>query len=79
MSASRQGQSSHMSHENVTQSPNPTQHYLQSWGNYTSWCYPADAYAPTPPPDETPTLPPISTLTTPYASTPLPLTIFMLL
>ncbi|MBW0542554.1 hypothetical protein O181_082269 [Austropuccinia psidii MF-1] len=30
------------------------------------------AYAPTPPPDETPTLPPISTLTTPYASAPPP-------
>ncbi|MBW0489618.1 hypothetical protein O181_029333 [Austropuccinia psidii MF-1] len=34
---------------------------------------------PDPPPDETPTLPPISALTTPYASTPLLLTIFMLL
>ncbi|MBW0564726.1 hypothetical protein O181_104441 [Austropuccinia psidii MF-1] len=34
---------------------------------------------PHPPPDETPTLPPITALTTPYASTPLPLTIFTLL
>ncbi|MBW0507483.1 hypothetical protein O181_047198 [Austropuccinia psidii MF-1] len=33
--ASRQRQSSHVSHENVTQSPNPFQHYLQRLGNFT--------------------------------------------
>ncbi|MBW0545353.1 hypothetical protein O181_085068 [Austropuccinia psidii MF-1] len=36
MSVSRQCQSSHVSHENVTQSPNPFQHYLQRLGNFTS-------------------------------------------
>ncbi|MBW0498032.1 hypothetical protein O181_037747 [Austropuccinia psidii MF-1] len=46
-SASRQCQSSHASHENVTKRPNPFQYYSQCLGNYTSWCYPA---ASTPPP-----------------------------
>ncbi|MBW0464607.1 hypothetical protein O181_004322 [Austropuccinia psidii MF-1] len=77
-SASRQRQSSHVSHENVTQSPNPFQHYLQGSGNYTSWCKEAHAYVPTPPSrcdsDTSPHLHP----PTPYASTPLPLTILML-
>ncbi|MBW0561613.1 hypothetical protein O181_101328 [Austropuccinia psidii MF-1] len=34
--ASRQRQSSHVSHENVTQSPNPFQHYAQRSCNFTS-------------------------------------------
>ncbi|MBW0588305.1 hypothetical protein O181_128020 [Austropuccinia psidii MF-1] len=34
--SSRQHQSSHVSHENVTQSPNPFQHYLQCSGHFTS-------------------------------------------
>ncbi|MBW0483694.1 hypothetical protein O181_023409 [Austropuccinia psidii MF-1] len=33
---SRQRQSSHVSHENVTQSPNPFQHYAQRSCNFTS-------------------------------------------
>ncbi|MBW0592961.1 hypothetical protein O181_132676 [Austropuccinia psidii MF-1] len=33
---SRQRQSSHVSHENVTQSPKPFQHYSQCSGNFTS-------------------------------------------
>ncbi|MBW0575347.1 hypothetical protein O181_115062 [Austropuccinia psidii MF-1] len=36
MSASRQPQSSHVSHENVTQSSNPFQHYSQCLGNFTT-------------------------------------------
>ncbi|MBW0486312.1 hypothetical protein O181_026027 [Austropuccinia psidii MF-1] len=44
-SASRQLQLSHVSHENVTQSPNPFQHYSQCLGNYISWCYPAVLHA----------------------------------
>ncbi|MBW0576420.1 hypothetical protein O181_116135 [Austropuccinia psidii MF-1] len=36
MSASRQRQLSHVSHENVTKSPNPFQHYSQCLGNFTS-------------------------------------------
>ncbi|MBW0570836.1 hypothetical protein O181_110551, partial [Austropuccinia psidii MF-1] len=55
-------QSSHVSHENVTQSPNPFQHYLQHLGNFTALA----STSPTlsmlmrlhRPPDETPTLPP---------------------
>ncbi|MBW0517625.1 hypothetical protein O181_057340 [Austropuccinia psidii MF-1] len=35
-SASRQHQLSHVSHENVTQNPNPFQCYLQCLGNFTS-------------------------------------------
>ncbi|MBW0502800.1 hypothetical protein O181_042515 [Austropuccinia psidii MF-1] len=62
MSSSRQHQSSHLSHENVTQSPNPFEHYSQHSGNFTSLA----SASPTlsmltrthPPPDETPTLPP---------------------
>ncbi|MBW0462523.1 hypothetical protein O181_002238 [Austropuccinia psidii MF-1] len=49
MSASRQHQLSHVSHENVTQSPIPFQHYSQGLGNYTSWCKAAHVYAPAPP------------------------------
>ncbi|MBW0562776.1 hypothetical protein O181_102491 [Austropuccinia psidii MF-1] len=79
MSASRQRQSSH---ENVTQSPNPFQHYSQCSGNFTSL---ASASPPNPPQcfaclRAHTTLqmrlrhcPPISVLTTPYAFTPLPL------
>ncbi|MBW0585123.1 hypothetical protein O181_124838 [Austropuccinia psidii MF-1] len=44
--ASRQHQSSHVSHENVTQSPNPFQHYSQHSGNFTSL---ASASPPNPP------------------------------
>ncbi|MBW0500681.1 hypothetical protein O181_040396 [Austropuccinia psidii MF-1] len=45
-SASRQRQSSHVSHENVTQSPNPFQHCLQCLVNFTSL---ACASPPNPP------------------------------
>ncbi|MBW0471661.1 hypothetical protein O181_011376 [Austropuccinia psidii MF-1] len=45
-SASRQRQ---LSHENVTQSPNPFQHYSQGSGNYIPWPKEAHAYAPAPP------------------------------
>ncbi|MBW0511888.1 hypothetical protein O181_051603 [Austropuccinia psidii MF-1] len=45
-SASRKRQSSHVSHENVTQSPNPFQHYSQCLGNFTSL---ASASPPNPP------------------------------
>ncbi|MBW0537780.1 hypothetical protein O181_077495 [Austropuccinia psidii MF-1] len=45
-SLSRQRQSSHVSHENVTQSPNPFQHYSQCLGNFTSL---ASASPPNPP------------------------------
>ncbi|MBW0475095.1 hypothetical protein O181_014810 [Austropuccinia psidii MF-1] len=44
--ASRQHQLSHVSHENVTQSPNPFQHYLQFLGSFTSL---ASASPPNPP------------------------------
>ncbi|MBW0587428.1 hypothetical protein O181_127143 [Austropuccinia psidii MF-1] len=80
--ASRQRQSSHVSHENVTQSPNPFQHYSQCWGNFTSLA----STSPPNPPRRFACLrartalhmrlrhcPPISVLTTPYAFTPLPL------
>ncbi|MBW0590671.1 hypothetical protein O181_130386, partial [Austropuccinia psidii MF-1] len=43
---SRQRQLSHVSHENVTQSPNPFQHYSQFLGNFTSL---ACASPPNPP------------------------------
>ncbi|MBW0560126.1 hypothetical protein O181_099841 [Austropuccinia psidii MF-1] len=81
-SASRQCQSSHVSHENVTQSPNSFQHYSQCLGNFTSL---ASASPPNPPRRfaclRTRTAlhmrlqhcPPISVLTTPYAFTPPPL------
>ncbi|MBW0563679.1 hypothetical protein O181_103394 [Austropuccinia psidii MF-1] len=77
--ASRQHQLSHVSHENVTQSPNPFQHYLQSSGNFTSL---ASASPPNPPRRfaflrartalqmRLRHCPPISVLTTPYAFTP---------
>ncbi|MBW0481100.1 hypothetical protein O181_020815 [Austropuccinia psidii MF-1] len=82
MSASRQRQSSHVSHENVTQSANPFKHYLQRLGNFTSL---ASTSRPNPPQcfaclQARTTLqmrlqhfPPIYVLTTPYAFTPLPL------
>ncbi|MBW0572757.1 hypothetical protein O181_112472 [Austropuccinia psidii MF-1] len=44
--ASRQRQSSHVSHQNVTQSQNPFQHYLQCLGYFTSL---ASASPPNPP------------------------------
>ncbi|MBW0484600.1 hypothetical protein O181_024315 [Austropuccinia psidii MF-1] len=44
--SSRQRQSSHVSHENVTQSPNPFQHYSKFLGNFTSL---ASASPPNPP------------------------------
>ncbi|MBW0488637.1 hypothetical protein O181_028352 [Austropuccinia psidii MF-1] len=81
--APRQRQSSHVSHENVTQSPNPFQHYLQFSGNFTSLASASPPNPPRrfaylraqpPPPDETLTLfPPILALTTPYAFTHPPL------
>ncbi|MBW0569599.1 hypothetical protein O181_109314 [Austropuccinia psidii MF-1] len=79
-SPSRQRQLSHVSHENVTQSPNPFQHYLQCWGNFTSLACasppnPPDAshaYAPAPPSRRDSDTAPISVLTTPYAFTPRP-------
>ncbi|MBW0593399.1 hypothetical protein O181_133114 [Austropuccinia psidii MF-1] len=82
MSASRQLQSSHVSHENVTQSPNPFQHYLQCLGNFTSL---AGASPPNPPQHfaclrartalqmRLRHCHPISVLTTPYTFTPPPL------
>ncbi|MBW0567403.1 hypothetical protein O181_107118 [Austropuccinia psidii MF-1] len=78
MSASRQCQSSHVSHENVTQSPNPFQHYFQCLGNFTLL---ASASLPNPPQRfaclcthtalqlRLRHFPPISALTTPYAFT----------
>ncbi|MBW0578058.1 hypothetical protein O181_117773, partial [Austropuccinia psidii MF-1] len=78
-SASRQRQSSH---ENVTQSPNPFQHYSPSSGNFTLL---ASASPPNPPQCfaclractaldmRLQHCPPISVFTTPYALTPLPL------
>ncbi|MBW0561464.1 hypothetical protein O181_101179 [Austropuccinia psidii MF-1] len=71
MSASRQRQLSHVSHENVTQSPNPFPHYSQCLDNYTSWCYPAVWHAHIG--MRLRQCPPISALTTPYAFTPPPL------
>ncbi|MBW0557577.1 hypothetical protein O181_097292 [Austropuccinia psidii MF-1] len=65
-SVSRQRQSSHVSHENVTQSPNPFQHYSQRSGSFTSLA------------SASPILPPISVLTTPYAFTTPPLPSFHL-
>ncbi|MBW0588756.1 hypothetical protein O181_128471 [Austropuccinia psidii MF-1] len=51
-----------LSHENVTQSPNPFQHYLQPLGNFTSLASASPTLSmlthPHHPPDETPTLPP---------------------
>ncbi|MBW0568717.1 hypothetical protein O181_108432 [Austropuccinia psidii MF-1] len=74
--ASRQHQSSYVSHENVTQSPNPFQHYSQCAGILTSLASASPMLSmltrPHRPPDETPTLPPISVLTTPYALKPSP-------
>ncbi|MBW0584138.1 hypothetical protein O181_123853 [Austropuccinia psidii MF-1] len=82
MSASRQRQSSHVSHENVTQSPNPFQHYLQCLGNFTSL---ACAFPPNLPQRfaclrartalqmRLRHCPPISVFTTPYTFTPPPL------
>ncbi|MBW0580448.1 hypothetical protein O181_120163, partial [Austropuccinia psidii MF-1] len=79
---SRQRQLSHVSHENVTQSSNPFQHYSQCLVNFTSL---ASASPPNPPRcfaclRAGTTLqmrlrhcPPISVLTTPYAFTPPPL------
>ncbi|MBW0579185.1 hypothetical protein O181_118900, partial [Austropuccinia psidii MF-1] len=59
--SSRQRQSSHVSHENVTQSPSPLQHYLQCSGNFTSLASTSLTLCmlmrPHHPPDETPTLP----------------------
>ncbi|MBW0583320.1 hypothetical protein O181_123035 [Austropuccinia psidii MF-1] len=81
MSASRQCQSSHVSHENVTQSPNPFQHYSQCSGNFTSL---ACASPPNPPrffaclqartalQMRLRHCPPISVLTNPYPFTPHP-------
>ncbi|MBW0518532.1 hypothetical protein O181_058247 [Austropuccinia psidii MF-1] len=79
---SRQRQLSHVSHENVTQSPNPFQHYSQCLGHFTSLA----STSPPNPPQCFACLrartalqmrlrhyPPISVLTTPYAFTPLPL------
>ncbi|MBW0497857.1 hypothetical protein O181_037572 [Austropuccinia psidii MF-1] len=61
-STSRQRQFSHVSHENVTQSPNPFQHYSQHLGNFTSLASASPTLSmltrPHRPPDETPTLPP---------------------
>ncbi|MBW0568951.1 hypothetical protein O181_108666, partial [Austropuccinia psidii MF-1] len=61
-SASRQRQSSHVSHENVTQNPNPFQHYSQRLGNFTSLASASPTLSmltrPNCPPDETPSLPP---------------------
>ncbi|MBW0485498.1 hypothetical protein O181_025213 [Austropuccinia psidii MF-1] len=80
--ASRQRQSSHVSHENFTQSPNPFRHYSQCLGNFTSL---ASASPPNPPRRfaclhartalhmRLQHCPPISVFTTPYAFTPLPL------
>ncbi|MBW0557977.1 hypothetical protein O181_097692 [Austropuccinia psidii MF-1] len=76
-SASRKRQASHVWHENVTQSPNPFQHYSKGLGNFTSLPSASQMLSmltwPHRLPDETLTLPPISVLTTPYAFTPLPL------
>ncbi|MBW0490592.1 hypothetical protein O181_030307 [Austropuccinia psidii MF-1] len=76
-SASRQHQLSYVSHDSVTQSPNPFKHYFQHLGNFTSLASASLTLSmltrPHCPPDETPTLPPISVLTTPYAFTPPPL------
>ncbi|MBW0590431.1 hypothetical protein O181_130146 [Austropuccinia psidii MF-1] len=62
MSASRQGQPSHVSHDNFTQRPNPFQHYLQGLGNFTSLASASPMLSmltrPHRPPDETPTLSP---------------------
>ncbi|MBW0531871.1 hypothetical protein O181_071586 [Austropuccinia psidii MF-1] len=81
-SASRQHQSSHVSHENVTQSPNPFQHYSQCLGNFTSL---ASTSTPNPPQHfaclrthialhmRLRHCPPISVSTTPDAFTPPPL------
>ncbi|MBW0511789.1 hypothetical protein O181_051504 [Austropuccinia psidii MF-1] len=81
-SASRQRQSSHVSHDNVTQSPNPFQHYSQCLGNFTSL---ASASPPNQPRRfaclrarttlqmRLQHFPPISVLTTPYAFTAPPL------
>ncbi|MBW0579599.1 hypothetical protein O181_119314 [Austropuccinia psidii MF-1] len=81
-SASRQRQSSHVSHENVTQSPKPFQHYLQCLSNFTSLasasppnlrqCF-ACLHARTALQMRLQHCPPISVLTTPYNFTPLPL------
>ncbi|MBW0565184.1 hypothetical protein O181_104899 [Austropuccinia psidii MF-1] len=64
MSASRQRQSSHVSHENFTQRPNPFQHYFQHSGIFTSLASASlrlsMLMSPHHPPDETPTLPPPS-------------------
>ncbi|MBW0576459.1 hypothetical protein O181_116174 [Austropuccinia psidii MF-1] len=81
-SASRQRQLSRVSHENVTQGPNPFQQYLQCLGNLTSLA----CTSPPNPPQRFACLrahttlqmrlrhcPPISILTTPYAFTPPPL------
>ncbi|MBW0501984.1 hypothetical protein O181_041699 [Austropuccinia psidii MF-1] len=77
--APQQHQSSHVSHENVTQSQNPFQHYPQCLGNFTSL---ASASPPSPPQffaclRAQPTLqmrlqhcPPISILTTPARRVP---------
>ncbi|MBW0590695.1 hypothetical protein O181_130410 [Austropuccinia psidii MF-1] len=78
-STSRQHQLSHVSHDNVTQSPNPFQHYLQFLGNFTSLA----SASPPDPPQRFAYLractalqmrlrhcSPISTLTTPYTFKP---------
>ncbi|MBW0480057.1 hypothetical protein O181_019772 [Austropuccinia psidii MF-1] len=80
--APQQHQSSHVSHENVTQSPNPFQHYLQFLGNFTPLasasppnlpqCF-ACLRARTALQMRLQHYPPISVLTTPYAFTPPPL------
>ncbi|MBW0477009.1 hypothetical protein O181_016724 [Austropuccinia psidii MF-1] len=80
--ASRQRQSSHVSHDNVTQSPNPFQHYLQCLGNFTSLACPSPSNLPrrfaclrtcTALQMRLQHCPSISVLTTPYALTPPPL------
>ncbi|MBW0530833.1 hypothetical protein O181_070548 [Austropuccinia psidii MF-1] len=80
--APQERQLSHVSHENVTQSPNPFQHYLQCLGNFTSLACASPPNAPrrfaclrtrTPLQMRLRHCPPISVLTTPYAFTPPPL------
>ncbi|MBW0558714.1 hypothetical protein O181_098429 [Austropuccinia psidii MF-1] len=80
-SASRQCQLSQVSHENVTQSPNPFQHYLKCSGHFTSLACASPPNLPqrfaclrarTALQMRLRHCPPISVLTTPYAFTPCP-------
>ncbi|MBW0549323.1 hypothetical protein O181_089038 [Austropuccinia psidii MF-1] len=83
--SSRQRQSSHVSHENFTQIPNPFQHYSQCLGNFTSLasasppnplrCF-ACLQACTALQMRLQHCPPISVLTTPCAFTPPPIASF---